>query len=304
MDKPSPAWYTMLLSFSALPDVPGASGITSRVFSLRKVFFCMKQAQLSPFLALLGGIGAFLLRLLYRHTGFEADTGLPIPGSLPHTLSLVLLIVLAVLLLLAIRALPREKESVSFSDAFSTANSVYLSLVVGGIFMLSLSGLYDLYLGLLVNRALSAALSGLLSLVSAISLFPVLPLCRKRPDSHSRAFRAELLLVPVCCLVARLVIAYRSASENPFLSAYAIEMLALVLLTLGFYRLSSFAFQCGKTRRFALYTLWAVAFSIAALADSHSLSDLLLYLGGACTLLGFLFIRLDVLASPEGDSVH
>ena len=43
----------------------------------------MKKSMLFPLLTAVGGAGAFLLRLVQRATGFEADTGLPIPGNLP-----------------------------------------------------------------------------------------------------------------------------------------------------------------------------------------------------------------------------
>ena len=46
----------------------------------------MKKYVLWPLLAAIGGVGAFLLRLLQRSTGFEVDTGLPIPGNLPNTM--------------------------------------------------------------------------------------------------------------------------------------------------------------------------------------------------------------------------
>ena len=48
----------------------------------------MKKYICFPLLALVGGGAAFILRLLQRRTGFEADTGLPIPGN-PYALLLV-----------------------------------------------------------------------------------------------------------------------------------------------------------------------------------------------------------------------
>ena len=90
--------------------------------------------------------------------------------------------------------------------------------------------------------------------------------------------------------------AYRLDSVNPALSAYYVELLALVFLTLGFYRLSSFAFHAGQLRLYAFYTGAAVVLSMAALADGGPyLSSLLLYAGGASVLMGFLLLRL---ASP------
>ena len=91
----------------------------------------------------------------------------------------------------------------------------------------------------------------------------------------------------------RLVLTYRLDSVNPVLAAYYVELLALVFLTLGFYRLSSFAYKAGRTRRFALYTSAAVVLCLAALADSGcTFPARLLYAGGAVTLLGFLLLRL------------
>ena len=106
-------------------------------------------------------------------------------------------------------------------------------------------------------------------------------------------------MAPPVALVVRLVLTYRLDSINPALEAYYVELLGLVFLTLGFYRLSSFAFGAGRTRRFALYTGAAVVLSLAALTDGAAgISSTLLYLGGALTLLGFLLLRL---CRPAGD---
>ena len=102
-------------------------------------------------------------------------------------------------------------------------------------------------------------------------------------------------------LVVRLATAYRTESINPVLEAYYIDLLALVFLTLAFYRLSSFAFRAGQTRRFLLYALPAVVLCLAALADSRSLYDTLFFAGGGVTVLGFLLLRLDALADAPSD---
>ena len=56
----------------------------------------MKKQSFLPLLALVGGVAAFVLRLLQNRTGFEAATGLPIPGNAPG-LALVALITLVAL---------------------------------------------------------------------------------------------------------------------------------------------------------------------------------------------------------------
>ena len=191
-----------------------------------------------------------------------------------------------------------------------------LTPAVMGLFLLAASGVLDLLFGFSGASALTGSgetvtvfvtaqgsqlfsgrehlVVGLLSLLSAASLLPAVPACRIRPEGETRKpFQSPLLLVPVCCLVVRLVFVYRVESVSPSLTAYYVELLALAALTLAFYRLSSFAFQSGRPRRFALYTCAAVVLCVAALADGGPhLSSLLLYAGGATALLGFLLLRL------------
>ena len=100
--------------------------------------------------------------------------------------------------------------------------------------------------------------------------------------------------------MVRLVLTYRLDSVNPVLGSYYVELLALVFLTLGFYRLSSFAFLAGRSRLFACYACCAAVLSLAALADGGPhLSSLLLLPGGAAVLLGFLLLMGPAPAAPE-----
>lgn len=262
----------------------------------------MKKYLCFPALALAGGAAAFVLRLQFCRTGFESGTGLPVPGNLYGWGSLLLLAVLAVLTVVLSRKLPDEKghDSLPFAEAFLSTSAIPLTILVTGIFLLAASGLYDLYSGLLVNASRMEIIVGVLTVLSAACLFSVVPLCRKHPDKEPCLTAPNALLVPVCYLVVRLVLTYRVDSVNPSLSLYYVEILSLVFLTLGFYRLSSFAFQVGRTRRFALYAVCAIILCIATLADGHGLSATLLYAGGAATLLGFLLLRLEALASIWG----
>lgn len=282
----------------------------------------MKKQWMLPLAAVLGGAAAFVLRLVQNLTGFESTTGLPIPGNAAGTALAVLLAALAVLLLLLVRQLPKETEQgPAFPADFSTGDTKLLTLPVIGVFLMALSGLADLYeglgLGSLLGQMSAAAagpgyaepavlltgsigfssrlqlLMGLLSILSAAGLFFSLLACRLKEGAAPKPFNGNLLLIAPVALVVRLVLTYRVDSVNPALSAYYVELLALVFLTLGFYRLSSFAFRSGRTRRFALYAGAAVALSIAALADGTPyLSSILLYGGGALALLGFLLLRL------------
>ena len=262
----------------------------------------MKQYTSIPLLTLLGAVAAFVLRFQFCRTGFEAATGLPVPGNLYARLFLVLLAVLAVLCLLLVSRVPDEKRSPSqpFAEAFSTRQPLLLMVLIAGMFLLGISGALEILSAFRPDVPHMGLFSGLLTLIAACCLLPLLPLCRRRPKRMEGEAPASgishILLVPVCCLVVRLVLIYRVDSVNPSISAYFVEILALVFLTLSFYRLSSFAYQVGRTRRFLLYALPAVILSIATLAEGHPLYGTLFYVGAAVTLMGFLLLRLDALS--------
>ena len=284
----------------------------------------MKKYMYFPLLTLAASAVAFVLRLLQRSTGFEADTGLPIPGNLPAMGLVLWFVAWAVACFLAARALlPEEGEnSPLFPDGFSTASAGLLTPAVMGIFLLAASGVLDLFFSFSGASALTGGgemvtvfvtasgsqlfsgrehlIVGVLSLVTAVCLFPAVPACRiRQADGPRTPFQGTLLLVPVCCLVARLVLTYRAVSSDPSVLDYYPEILAVVFLTLAFYRLSAFAFRAGRTRRFALYAGLAIAFCLTVLADRPDPARLLFYLGGALTLFGFLFQRAASLASLE-----
>ena len=276
----------------------------------------MNRRYALPLTAALGGAAACVLRLLQNSTGYEADTGLPIPGNFAALALAVLLIGLGIALFLTARLLPAEDEpGPALPKDFSAVGSGPLVLPVCGVLLIALSGLADLAEGLQLLPAgivspqhaiygiLRAGglgyslrgqlLMGVLAVAAAASLLPVLAGCRRRAGRPAHRAPAAITLLPVAALVVRLVLTYRIDSVNPSLSMYYVELLALVFLTLAFYRLSSFAFQAGQTRRFALYAGAAVVLCVASLADGSAYpSSLLLYAGGAAVMMGFLLLRI------------
>ena len=282
----------------------------------------MDKRYALPLTAGLGGAAAWVLRLLQTRTGFEADTGLPIPGNLAGLALAVLLAGLGAALFLTSRLYPVEEEpGPALPKDFITPGAGLLTIPMCGVFLIALSGLADLAeslrlipeIGSLSSHAIygilragglgftprGQTLLGVLSLASAAALFWMLAGCRREEGPKPPA---AVTLVPVGTLVIRLVLTYRIDSVNPSLSMYYVEMLSLVFLTLGFYRLSSFAFQAGRTRRFSLYAGAASALCVASLADGSAyVSSLLITAGGALTLMGFLLLRIANSLEAEKD---
>lgn len=250
----------------------------------------MKKYFIFPLLSLLFGAGGFALRTMQNRTGFEAGTGLPVPGN-PYALVLPVMLVLAALaFVLLSRILPGERGEtfLRFQDYFSSDGSGIPTLLITGIFLWLLSGGYDAYLGLTISFSRLNFLLGVLTVFTAASQLPVVAACRRGAE---RQLNGNLLLIPVAYLVIRLVLAYREDSINPALTAYYVDLLALVFLILVFYRVSSFAFQSGRTRRFSVYAALAVVLCLTTLADGHTLSGLLFYGGSALWALGLMLLR-------------
>lgn len=287
----------------------------------------MKKPLLLPFIALVGGAAAAVLRLLQNTTGFEEGTGLPIPGNLPATALVILLVLLAAVLILLVRRLP-EKAAPAFPADFTARDPRLLFVPMAGLFLMGISGVLDLVAGLgltetLIQSVVSAAdpsgmtsvvaisssdgyssqahlILGVLDLLAAAGLFFAVRACGTK-HRHSRLrFNGTWLLAPVLAMAVRLVLAYRVDSVNPALEAYYVELLALVFLNLAFYRFSSFSFDAGRTRRFALYACCAVVLCLAAFCDSSSLSARLLEIGAGLCVLGFLLLHLTAASAPSG----
>lgn len=283
----------------------------------------MKNSLKFAGLATLGGIAAFVLRRLQDLSGFEPDTGLPVRNSLYALALPILLILLAAVFAWMVRKLPADCDGLSmpFSDRFCSRETFPYFLLVSGLLLMGVSGALDIFSGVTYQQAMLNSLSdssvpGLYSAISsslsprlsviqgiatvcgALCLIPVCRVCRSQGKRRQAAeqpltLNGNLLLVPVVALVVRLVLTYRADSVNPSLSAYYLELLALMLFILSLFRLSSFAFDGGKTRRYVWDTSLAVVLCIATLADGHSYSYALLYGGAALTDLGFLLLKLD-----------
>ena len=92
----------------------------------------MDKRYALPLTAALGGAAACVLRLLQNHTGYEADTGLPIPGNFA---ALALAVLLAGLPIAAVVC--REVSRQSFAGEIVPYQFPVLEM---GLFFLALFG--------------------------------------------------------------------------------------------------------------------------------------------------------------------
>ena len=244
----------------------------------------MKHRFSIPALSVCFGAVGFLLRLLQNRTGFEPDTGLPIPGSVPAILLPILLMAAAGILYLAVRrVLPKKMPELPFSRQFDLSNRTGLFSALAGGCIMALSGVSEI-VGAMGGSAAAVSADGMeivaLSVAAGVCLAAAVIACCKTDVPP-----LILLAVPVC-LLARLILVYRLRSANPVLADYYLEILGLMFLILAAYRLSGFAVQAGRPRIFSFYAEVTAVLALSMLADGAAPSALLT-LGGALALTAF-----------------
>lgn len=234
----------------------------------------MSKRILLPAAVPVFGAAGFGLRLWGLRTGFEPDTGLPIPGA-PATAALIVLTA-AVLLLLGgvLWRMCRRAPLLSYDDAFRcespaavTADVVCALLLAGA----GLLGLWDCVQGKAPNLAYPV-LDALLVASGGCVLLTGRNNYRGQGQGKFNAY----LLFPAYAFCLWLVLSYQAQAGNPVVLDYVYRILAIICSLLGLYFTATFSFEKGK----ALPTLWAglaaVYFSCVCLADFSGWMDLAL----------------------------
>ncbi|MBU5625343.1 hypothetical protein KQI82_00140 [Oscillibacter sp. MSJ-2] len=252
----------------------------------------MKQKPALVLTAISGGVCGFFLRLYRNSTGYEPGTGLPKDG--PFWPLLLLFALAGAALFLLLRSTPKDSMPCRFCTRFATSGDLVPALLITGDFLLAASGVWTVAAALRDSYSDSAAMvSGVLTVLCAAALFFVISGSIRQVD-----IPPNLLLAPVGYYVIQLILKYRSYSVNPVVEHYYVEILALALLLLTFYKLSAFAFVCAQIRHLALCAAMAVVFCLTALADCPGItSEALFYFAGAVLSLSIL-----LLCRPEGFS--
>ena len=267
-----------------------------------------------------GSVLALALRLWQQLAGFEADTGLAVPGHPAGIALAVALVVTAAVLVVLSRRLPGEKDARAFGQAFSTESAGRLTVIVMGVFLMAAGGALQVLFALMGGGLQSVMqesgmmvavvwmgevspkevlILGILAIASAVCLFPAVAACRRRGERQDGSVDGNLLLVPVMLLVVRLVMLYRINSVDPVLQAYYVELLAVVFVTLALYQLAGFAFGQGSLRWYSVCSGLAVVLCAATLADGHDVSGTLFYAGCALSVLGFWLLYRKAEPMPE-----
>ena len=251
----------------------------------------MKKQLVYPVFALAGGLLCAVVRGLQLQSGFEADTGLPIPGNPCARILAAALVLLALVWIVLARRIPQARQNPAdgFAESFRSRQALSATVFAAGIFCWIAAGAVQLVRALTGTALLTGAVWGLVTILAAVCLFPALLACRKPQP----AFPANALLGPVVYLVVALVVAYRDSSVQPSVQTYYPTLLALAALILAFFHVAAFTFRDGHPRRMVLWSALSVTLCLPALVGQSSRFYLLLFAGGALMQLGLLQLYLE-----------
>lgn len=234
----------------------------------------MRKEILVPAVAVVGGGVGFVLRRWGLNVGFEADTGLPIPGA-PSNLALIALsVAMAVVLVLLCQG--KKPAFSGYQQAFQAkGNTLYTAAGTLSAFLLLLGGAWMASQTLLGGELVfTRLLTGVLALVAGLCVAATVRDNYRGAGTGKYSFR---LLMPAYAFCVWLIAAYQVRAGDPVRLDYVYELFAIIAGLLGLYGAASFSFERGHTTLTCLFSLLGVYFSLVTLADSHQPADLLLY---------------------------
>lgn len=242
----------------------------------------MQKKLLPPLAALLGGGVGFALRKWQLATGFEADTGLAIPGA-PAAMAVAACSALAVLaLLLLCRG---EAKTLAWEPAFAAGkqNSLAITALILAAMLLLASGGVEIithsvngelfYEGTTAFARATSRILAALRIVLGIGALPCVFLWA-RAIFRGEGGKENLAALEPCLLYCVwLISTYQTRSADPVVQDYLYEVLAIVASLLGLYFIAGHSFGNGKPRRAVFFCLTGTYFSLVTLADGHPLAD-------------------------------
>lgn len=229
---------------------------------------------------------ALVLRVWQVRTGFE-ETGLPIRGSLPGLLLPLVFLAGALFFAVTAHSLPAKADCAgTIAARFPFRDALPLTAAVAGAFLLLGSAAASLTGH---GRDAFTPLAPLAALAALCYLYAVAAL-RRGKNAQGLA-----LVLPVCALIAALILLYRGDASDPVLAHIYVELLALAALTLCAVLFSAFAYADGAPRFFAPACEAAVLFCVPAALDQflflgkdQGLAGALFFAGGALLALALL----------------
>lgn len=234
----------------------------------------MRKEIIVPAVAVIGGGVGFALRRWGLDTGFEPDTGLPIPGA-PATMALIALSAVMVVVL-ALLCWSGKTAFSGYGQAFQAkGNTLFATAgVLSGFLLLGAGVLLAaeplMGGGLVYTRLITAVLA-------LVAGGCVVLTVRDNFRGESEGKYSFKLLMPAYAFCVWLIAAYQVRAGDPVRLDYVFELFAIIATLLGLYFHAAFAFTRGRPFWALFFALLGVYFSITTLADGHEWGFTLLY---------------------------
>ena len=247
----------------------------------------------------LGALGSFLrwLQLLSR---VEAETGFYTPGVQSVVLGLYCVLAVAGLAWVVSRFPGCREPLPTDYGALLLHPSLHLGLAaLSGVLFLAGAALLFAESGSSVKLSTLLRVLGVLALLSAAAApLGVLDLRREEKPGNKSCLYA---MIPLAMSCFWLITTYWEHSADPVLWDYALELLGICAVILGFYYAAGFACGRPQPRQTLFFCLLSCFFALVHLADAEALGRQFLFL--ACALQQMLWaialIRRTLLTSPQ-----
>jgi hypothetical protein len=244
-----------------------------------------------------GAFGAFF-RWLMGLTGFEAGTGLYIPGNVWSRVLVLACLCCAVVLLAMVLNLRRTGETLPGDCARALGGStvlyrpgsliIALLMVVGAVLTLlgMRAGAYPVFQLILGVMAILAAVGFALLTASTI----------RRRDPPLNCFGVTLIIVMLCFW---LIVSYRENANSPVVWGYAFEVLAIAASLVAFYYVAGIPFERAQPFKTIFFCHLAAFLCIVTLPDDRPLGAQFMLIATTGMLLFLGWAAVSNLRVPE-----
>ncbi len=241
----------------------------------------MLKKYLLLLVAVLGGGGGLLLRRVHLQNGFEADTGLPIPGAFSTSMiAIYVLVLVALLLILSISAgrteispaITQERRKTPILALLCFTASAALSLAAAIMDFRSLQ-VYVAQTQYEPRMAVMLFLFAALTVLAGAGIF-LIGLQHHRGKSLAQS---GLLLLPAfsCCLW--LLYSYQHWVSDPIVGDYIFALFAIMSGMLAHYFIASQSYQKPRATLLLLFTSIAIFLSFLSLSYGDSMTSTFLF---------------------------
>lgn len=143
----------------------------------------------------------------------------------------------------------------------------------------------------------------LLAIFSGVS-YPIHLGAANYDEVASPKLLCTLAIMPVIMFSLWLIISYKANDINSVVWAYAVEIFAIIIAILSFFRMAGYAFGCPQPNRCLFSCMYGTAICIVALADDRNFGMQMIFLSAAAMLLLYNWILISNIQRKAAPSIY